>query len=113
MRKSVDQNQPDRRFIAALASCLMLLLVAAQLLDPVASVTAAEPGVSPSTDPLTGWWPPFVPNVPVPAVPVAQADQEVLTIEAAECAPSFRNSVGIQFASRRHSCFPSGTHFRR
>jgi hypothetical protein len=40
-----------------------------------------------AADEKTGWWPPFVPDVPVPAAPApAPGGTEQLVIEAAECA---------------------------
>ena len=40
-----------------------------------------------AADEKTGWWPPFVPDVPVPAAPApAPGGTEQLVIENAECA---------------------------
>ena len=44
-------------------------------------------GLAFAADPQTGWWPPFVPDVPVPGTPApAPAGTEQLVIEGAECA---------------------------
>lgn len=62
-------------------SLLTRILLAAVLWGCAATLQAA--------DEKTGWWPPFVPEVPVPAVaapPAAPAGSETLVLEGAECA---------------------------
>ena len=51
------------------------------------SLASVARAAEPASDPQTGWWPAFVPNVtvPGPAAPVP-AGTEQLVFEGAECA---------------------------
>jgi hypothetical protein len=59
------------------------------MLLPVLLASLAAPAAAPAADPATGWWPPFVPDVPPPALaapgPVAGAT-EALVLDAYEAA---------------------------